>query len=130
VPSIPPRLVRTLSSIFIVALFIMALFPPATDNAVAETYVFDGTMTSTMHVVETNTVHVTGLNLAVSAPGYVTDMRAIAPNGADMDVTIILKAAKSSASSSSPRGRLPGPGVLAVISAFAAGALLRRKKKP
>jgi transglutaminase-like putative cysteine protease len=69
-------------------------------------------------------------NLTVSAPGYITDSRAIAPNGADMDVTIILNAVKASAPSSSSWNLLPGPGVLVVMAALAGGALLRRKKKP
>jgi hypothetical protein len=69
-------------------------------------------------------------NLTVSAPGYVTDVRAIAPNGADMDVTIILKASNVSASPSSPWSPLPGPGALFAVAALAAGALLRRKHRP
>lgn len=69
-------------------------------------------------------------NLTVSAPGYVADRRAIVPNGGDMDVTIILKAEKASARSSSPWNPLPGPGFIVALAALACGALLRGKRKP
>ncbi len=67
-------------------------------------------------------------NLSVSAPGYATDVRAIAPNGGDMDVTVILEAAKSPGPLS--LNFLPGPGVLAAMAALAGGALVWRNKRP
>lgn len=136
-PSIPPskQPVHTLLSIIIAACFIVPLVLYAAADTSAETYVFDGIARSHVHITESgkfiffNALSSGTYNLNVSAPGYMTDRRAIDPNDADMDVTIILKAAKASASSAS-WNPLPGPGVLAAMAALAGGVLLWRKKKP
>ncbi len=62
---VPPSkpLFRTIFSLIAIAFFIVPLFLSGTQGVYADTYVFDGTMTSTMHVTETATIQVSGLSM-------------------------------------------------------------------
>ncbi len=65
VPPLKP-IFRSIFSLIAIAFFILPVF---ISGAQADTYVFDGTMSSTMHVTETANVHVSGLNMAGLANG-------------------------------------------------------------
>lgn len=83
IPVPPSRpMFRAIFSLIAIALFIL---PALISGANADTYVFDGTMSSTMHVTETANVHVTGLNMAGLANGSKIIYNMTIPDSSSVD---------------------------------------------
>jgi hypothetical protein len=75
---VPPSgpITRAIISLVAIACLIVPIIASGIGSAGAETYIFQGTSTSTLHVVETSTIQVTGLNMngITNGSGFVYNM--------------------------------------------------------